>query len=220
MTSEKKIKSNRRNALKSTGARTKRGKKHSSLNALRFGLYARPQVLPGESDEEHRALLLSLTKNLKPQGPIEEMYVTQIEGGMRRLKRADLAEHSFIGSQVTRYAEELGDRNSEGLRMLALGPVLAAIVSRPFDINDKVGRLRKRIIRDIQENLEALQECQVHRAIEVQSQWSERRVQAVERPRLLTAPVEDDTAFDVENEADDGSPPLARRPRKNIAQPD
>ena len=60
MTSEKKIEANRRNALKSTGPRTKKGKALASRNALTHALYAGRQVLPGESEKEYRALLASL----------------------------------------------------------------------------------------------------------------------------------------------------------------
>lgn len=175
VTSETKIASNRRNASKSSGPRTKRGKKHSSFNALRFGLYAGPQVLPGESFAEHRALLLKLEKNLKPQGPIEEMYVTQIQRGMWRLKRADVAEHAFITTQLIAFAEKMGDRNSEVLRMIALGPVLSGIVNQPFDgMDDRVSRLRKQIIAEIKENLQALGDCQRSRSMDVQAHLTDR----------------------------------------------
>ncbi len=116
------------------------------------------------------------------------MYVTQVEGGMRRLKRVDVAEHAFISSQVLALAEKMGDRNCEVFRMLALGQVLAATVNQPFDgMDDKLSRLRKRIIEDIKENLEALQECQRRRAIEVQSSSTEAYTEEVDGPRRLRA---------------------------------
>src|ERR1700731_2881518 len=44
-TSEKKTKANRRNALKSTGPRTARGKSWSRLNALKHGILASQAVI-------------------------------------------------------------------------------------------------------------------------------------------------------------------------------
>jgi hypothetical protein len=221
LTSEKKIESNRRNALKSTGARTKRGKKHSSFNALKFGLYAQSQVLPGESYEKHRALLLSLEKELKPQGPIQEMYLALIAGAMRRLMRVDVACHAFISTQVLELARKMGGRDSEGLRMLALGAVLAGIINQPFDgIDDKAARLRKQIVGEIQEYLEALRDSQRDRAIEAETQMLERRIRAAQDRRLLMAPTEDDTDFDVDNEPSEASPPPFTPRRRSIAQSD
>ena len=44
--SEKQIAANRRNAGKSTGPKTRRGKKASSRNAITHGLYARDTIAP------------------------------------------------------------------------------------------------------------------------------------------------------------------------------
>jgi hypothetical protein len=205
VTSEKKIASNRRNASKSSGPRTKRGKGHSSFNALKYGLYAESQVLPGESSEEHRARLLALENELKPQGPIQEMYLALIEGAMSQLKRVDVACHAFISVQALELARKMGDRDSKGLRTLALGSVLAGIINQPFDgIDEKAARRRKQIIGEMQEYMEALRESKRDSAIEAETQMSERRIQAVRDQRLLTVPTKDDTDFDADNEPDDG----------------
>src|ERR1019366_7337605 len=44
-TSAAQLEANRRNAQRSTGPRTAEGKRHSSLNAMRHGAYARPQAI-------------------------------------------------------------------------------------------------------------------------------------------------------------------------------
>ena len=54
MTSEVKIQSNRLNAKRSTGPRTDRGKKRSSVNALKHGLTARTDVIPGDPYRSYR----------------------------------------------------------------------------------------------------------------------------------------------------------------------
>src|SRR4051812_18596608 len=60
MVSEKRVAANRRNALLSTGPRTKQGKAVSRMNALRHGLLARQVVARGylhqESEQEFKTL--------------------------------------------------------------------------------------------------------------------------------------------------------------------
>jgi len=54
--SEKKLQTNRRNARRSTGPRTKAGKKRSRWNAFRHGLTAKKTLLAkGESRKEYRS---------------------------------------------------------------------------------------------------------------------------------------------------------------------
>ena len=116
----------------------------------------------------------------------------------------------------------MGDCTSEVLRILALRRVLAEYICQsPGGIDDKLNRQRKQRVGDIKQNLEALQECQLHRLIEVESQMSERRIQALQDRRLLTVPTKDDTEFDLDNDADGRPPPpVTPRPRRSIAQSD
>jgi hypothetical protein len=51
-TSERKIQANRQNAMKSTGPRTERGKRNSSLNALKHGLLAKNVPVQDDGDRE------------------------------------------------------------------------------------------------------------------------------------------------------------------------
>jgi hypothetical protein len=52
----KQLEANRLNALKSTGPKTPEGKRVSSQNALKSGLDAESQIVPGESPEEFARL--------------------------------------------------------------------------------------------------------------------------------------------------------------------
>ena len=112
MTSPKKVAANRRNAEKSTGPRTEMGKQRTSRNALTLKIYAGPQLLPGESKAEYDALVASLAKALMPEGPIEGIYFMQIVGDMMRLKRVDIAEHSFISWNVLDNVDTCGGSDS------------------------------------------------------------------------------------------------------------
>ncbi len=56
MTSEKQSKANRRNALKSSGAKTPEGKNVVRLNAVKHGLLSQTVLLPGEDAETLKKL--------------------------------------------------------------------------------------------------------------------------------------------------------------------
>jgi hypothetical protein len=83
-TSERKRKANRRNANRSTGPKTERGKNTSRLNSLKHGLTARAiplQNVPhGDTQEERdfEELVSDLWSRLRPQGRAQELLVTRI----------------------------------------------------------------------------------------------------------------------------------------------
>src|ERR1022692_3132186 len=91
---------NRRNAQRSTGPRTERGKDHSKFNAVRTGLFAKHVVIPlcdGEgSEEQFRALFVDLREEFQPEGPLEEFYVGEIAKSMWRFRRATYAEKGSV----------------------------------------------------------------------------------------------------------------------------
>jgi hypothetical protein len=91
-TTEKQIAANRRNAAQSTGPVTPSGKAIAARNSLKHGLLAREIVIDGgegqESQEQFDALLLDLTNQFDPQGPLEEILVEKIAVAYWRLRRA------------------------------------------------------------------------------------------------------------------------------------
>ena len=82
--SERKREANRKNAQRSTGPKTARGKDFSRLNSLKHGLLARALPLrnmpfcPKEEEKDLEKLLRDLSLELRPQGRIEEMLVERI----------------------------------------------------------------------------------------------------------------------------------------------
>src|ERR1043166_2113500 len=100
MATRRQIESNRRNARRSTGPRTKRGKARSRGNAAKHGLLSRQVVANGywmhESTEDFDALCREFHKSLAPVGPLEEMLVNQIVTANWRLRRARTAEAGEI----------------------------------------------------------------------------------------------------------------------------
>ena len=67
MATKKQIAANRRNALKSTGPRTEKGKAAVRLNALRHGLRTQPGMLPAESLNELNQIRGEFLRLFQPQ---------------------------------------------------------------------------------------------------------------------------------------------------------
>src|SRR5215470_15565257 len=87
MTSEAKIAANRRNALKSTGPRTERGKERARLNALRHGMTAKQLVASDEDFGDFARFNAELRTALTPADAVEEQLVDGIVVSTWRLRR-------------------------------------------------------------------------------------------------------------------------------------
>ncbi len=72
MTSQVQSEANRRNALKSTGPKSKKGKGRARLNALKHGLRAKDIVLASEDGREFDGLRQALITELGPEGSLEK----------------------------------------------------------------------------------------------------------------------------------------------------
>ena len=114
MTSEKKIDANRRNAKKSTGPKSSRGKSHARFNAHVHGLYSHEMILPGEDEDAYRILAIRTHAQTNPAGPIEELMVSQIVADIWRLRRLEQAERTYYDktqtSRITRIIQSLSER--------------------------------------------------------------------------------------------------------------
>ncbi len=87
MTSQVQSEANRRNALKSTGPKSKKGKGRARLNALKHGLRAKDIVLPSEDEQEFVDLRRALITELGPEGSLEEQIAERIVVCLWRLRR-------------------------------------------------------------------------------------------------------------------------------------
>jgi hypothetical protein len=107
--SERKLKTNRENAKKSTGPKTARGKAHSRRNAIKHGIFARHGmefVLLGENSLQYDELLADLCKQYQPVGRAEELEVERIALCWWKLRRVERYE-----SAVTKVAiRDLGKK--------------------------------------------------------------------------------------------------------------
>ncbi len=96
MTSEAKIEANRRNALKSTGPKTERGKERARLNALRHGLTAKQLVVEDEDFGDFARFNAELRQTLAPADAVEEQLVECIAVSTWRLRRLWRAEAGAV----------------------------------------------------------------------------------------------------------------------------
>jgi len=90
--SERKRTANRRNAQKSTGPTTPKGKARSKMNAVKHGLLAKERLITvgelGEDPEAFGQLLAGLRNDYQPVGTLEEILVEKIAGYVWRDWRA------------------------------------------------------------------------------------------------------------------------------------
>ncbi len=106
MPTEAQINANRLNAQKSTGPRTPEGKAASRLNALKSGIDAWSQIIPGEDPAELEALTASFHLHFHPADPNQLSLVDALvfaEWTQRRLRR--------IEAQLWNYQVECLDKN-------------------------------------------------------------------------------------------------------------
>ena len=118
MTSERKITANRANAQKCTGPKSKASRLKTRFNALKLGLYASREILPGEDRDHYDAIHVRFLAYYDPQTPMEEVLCGQIVKTiwrLRRLESADTVAHkrasvSIVANEV-RHAVERRDAN-------------------------------------------------------------------------------------------------------------
>jgi hypothetical protein len=166
MTSDRKAKANRQNALKSTGPKTPEGKVAVRHNALKHGLLAEEVLLPGEDEEALRGLSEHLRAELQPVGYLEDLLVERIIAAYWRLRRLGRVE---AGIFTYKYYGTL----SEALEMEAMQEANTTMLGHTFvsDANQgnafsKLSRYETAIERSLYKALHELQRLQAARRAE------------------------------------------------------
>jgi hypothetical protein len=101
-----KLAANRRNALLSTGPRTREGKARSSKNATKYGLYAHDLYLIGEDKEEFIQFQTELLKDLNPRSVLELQLADQFIAASWKIKRIRHAEAELLSEASDRLLDE------------------------------------------------------------------------------------------------------------------
>jgi hypothetical protein len=104
-----KVDANRKNAKRSTGPRTERGKSIAKFNAVTLGLFAKHVVIPicdgYKPERDFKLLLDGLHKEFQPVGIYEEWLVVKIAECMWRLRRATRCESGSVRQSATIWAD-------------------------------------------------------------------------------------------------------------------
>jgi hypothetical protein len=92
MATQAQIDANRQNSQRSTGPRSIEGKAVSRFNALKSGIDAKAQVIPGEEAAELEALAADYHRQYRPENPLEVFLVDSLVNAdwqLRRLKKVE-----------------------------------------------------------------------------------------------------------------------------------
>jgi hypothetical protein len=141
--SERRIQANRRNALRSTGPKTARGKRAVAGNAIKHGFLAREVVITTgdgeEALEEFHALIERLWEYYEPVGVVEESLVQTIATCWWRKARVIRAENGEIRRRLDTLAVDRALRNSDKANLdLALMEMDLGVYSAENQADDKV----------------------------------------------------------------------------------
>jgi hypothetical protein len=110
---EKKIAANRKNALKSTGPRTKTGKSKVSLNALKHGMRASCLAIPGlEQRQDWEVHRRQSIRDLAPTNYLEMVLADRVASLLWRLGRVVRYESEVIAIAVKK-AEETREESDD-----------------------------------------------------------------------------------------------------------
>ena len=96
MTSQNRTIANRRNSLHSTGSCTPEGKLRSSRNALKHGLTAKTDVIPGDPYRSYKSYRRNLLAELNPTSFLDRELADRVIGDLWRLKRIPKLESAIM----------------------------------------------------------------------------------------------------------------------------
>jgi hypothetical protein len=112
MATASQIAANRRNAQRSTGPRTAKGKAAVRLNAVQHGMTAKTVVLPHEPAADYHEIRAALMADYAPASSQELMLVDQIAAGYWRTIRARRFETAMFDNQLRARKREAGKDDS------------------------------------------------------------------------------------------------------------
>jgi hypothetical protein len=98
---------------KATGPRSEAGKRRSSRNAIRYGIFSRVTVLPHESADAYDAHLLAFRVACDPQGGVEEFLVDKLASIAWRQRRILVAEYAEIRLGVELFERDFRNQQTQ-----------------------------------------------------------------------------------------------------------
>lgn len=110
------IQANRRNALRSTGPRSEEGKAVSRFNALKTGIQAKSQVIPGEDPAELEQLAADYHLQFQPATPLERFLVDTLVSAEWQLRRYHTVEARLWEQSLKAENSDLGQAFGQGMQ--------------------------------------------------------------------------------------------------------
>ncbi len=107
MSSQRRIDSSRANGARSRGPKTPEGLARSQSAALTYGLTSRQVVLPGESEDEFRALRDAYLTDFRPRSTYEIDLVTVLAATRWRLDRLAAYEVDLYNAEMDRQKPDI-----------------------------------------------------------------------------------------------------------------
>jgi hypothetical protein len=147
MTSFRQIEANRRNARRSTGPNTERGKERSRRNAVRHGLTAETVIGALEDAEDYRAFEATIIADYDAQSAVERELVLRLASLLWRLRRATTIETGLFAIQA--------DHLHEFRRARQVRPASQEILHAMFSRKDLVSFDRHTALYGVMETTDA-----------------------------------------------------------------
>ena len=161
-TSAAKVEANRKNAQRSTGPRTSRGKAASSRNAIRTGLTTMTvTVMPGESQDDLDDLSEAIRNDWNPQGDHENFLVDQMISARWRLERLARYEEEAMNKEIEGPARFMSNEAIRRFQAKSAHRRVLDEMAQPNNIFDKLERYTRAAERAYSK---AVKELQQHRA--------------------------------------------------------
>ncbi|MEP1143697.1 MAG: hypothetical protein ABJH52_08255 [Henriciella sp.] len=149
MTGKKQAAANKKNAQRSTGPKTTAGKRTSSMNAMKHGVFAKELVTDCEDQKLFDQLLDRLISELSPTTQIQFSLVEGIAASMWRQRRLAVAEKKWI-------EEHILDAKYDRLPHISMGGDHSRVGALPIKKQILIGRyqfmltnLARALLRDL-----------------------------------------------------------------------
>lgn len=143
-TSKKQIRANRANARKSTGTKTPEGKRISSRNGIKHGLYSKDRIINSlhlkENREEYDHILAAIKMELRPKGVLQEFLVRKIADCLWLSRRAARAETAQIKRQLHLMNDELPPNIAVGISSIPKGAAGSDILRYELRVERQLNR--------------------------------------------------------------------------------
>ncbi|HEX3877988.1 MAG TPA: hypothetical protein VHW24_13440 [Bryobacteraceae bacterium] len=143
----------------SGGPRTPEGKRRSSLNATKFGIFSKICIAPAEELATYTAHCAAYAEALKPIGIIESDIVQQIANLRYRLKRCNAAEQSIFARGFEDHIGEI----STGLHEVDAALAEGATFLEHIHFFELLSLYESRLQRAIERNTAQLEKLQSER---------------------------------------------------------